>query len=987
MKAEQTADKIRNTAGMVILWFIFVILTSFGAQPAEAEAAMEQNIYTQPFCSEYRPQQEAGMNTTSTYYPRGWQKAGGKLFYMVTERQYYVSGWKQIKGERYYFDDNGYCVTGWARMTPEIRWGTDARIVYFDPESGKMLTGYRVIDGVGRAFANSGYLMIGRDQEIKVGGQRYLTDNAGVCSHFVPAQGGSFQNAKEVFQALSPDDVVSGDYEFQARVNENTKMEPFGFDSALFANAQSSSYISWCNIKDETLKGRIGAWYRDVGTYQGRVVDVKCIISDYRLQTNYGDEWGMIGFNRDNIGIAQNGVEYAEMRMEFYDHETGERIHVKGYATIADIDFAQACAVTSPYDRIYVAQDCELLYMAGADGNPVFADDLYNWTSRVDDDTAGQVLIYFDSDYFSFRFYMDGTVWENENGQVYYQGMNNGRYPHFSEEDVMNNPELGSHSWQSYTASRFARVTTPHPPVKTVTDNDETDVEENTLTSLTEGFSYKISQNVPLQSQTKFYYTSYQVTDVLEPCLEFVGARVEDDAGRDVTNLFEIKQNGQTTAFVCRDPLDSGFYGKNYHYIINVKVKAGTDLENYRDGDAYRIPNVASLAVKSAYEDEVYETNPVHTLIPVLVRDCSLTIVKQSSRDHSMLADAEFRIYEWNGQEYEEKAALTNHGDGTYSVTGLACTVKNGGWFKIKETKVPEGFTGTWESEFQIDRNGENGQEFKYSVENAPEAPRAALTVKKKDQSTGEPVAGAEFSVYEWNVNTSMYNPEPVCILTEAEGGIYSDAEHLIRSDLNDGWFKVVETKAPEGYTGAWEQEFQIAQGNGGVQEFTYEVENTRLVQLTLNKTIYAEEFYVPHGDASFIFLVSGTDLSGDAHTYARAVTFTEEYVKEHTAEDGTVTLSASIADIPAGTYRIEEKKTARYELTEVFPLTDNISVRVREYKDARTGEHGSEVEYADADLTVKDGEVTFVNRKTVWDKYSHTDIVTNTFQISRERK
>ena len=58
---------------------------------------------------------------------------------------------------------------------------------------------------------------------------------------------------------------------------------------------------------------------------------------------------------------------------------------------------------------------------------------------------------------------------------------------------------------------------------------------------------------------------------------------------------------------------------------------------------------IRRLDCKSSYEDEVYETNMVHTLIPVLVRDCSLKLVKQSSRDHAALTDAEFRIYEWNG--------------------------------------------------------------------------------------------------------------------------------------------------------------------------------------------------------------------------------------------------------------------------------------------------------------------------------------------------
>ena len=37
-----------------------------------------------------------------------------------------------------------------------------------------------------------------------------------------------------------------------------------------------------------------------------------------------------------------------------------------------------------------------------------------------------------------------------------------------------------------------------------------------------------------------------------------------------------------------------------------------------------------------------------------------------------------------------------------------------------------------------------------------------------------------------------------------------------------------------------------------------------RLAELTINKTIYAEEFYAPHGNVSFIFLISGTDIAGE---------------------------------------------------------------------------------------------------------------------------
>ena len=122
---------------------------------------------------------------------------------------------------------------------------------------------------------------------------------------------------------------------------------------------------------------------------------------------------------------------------------------------------------------------------------------------------------------------------------------------------------------------------------------------------------------------------------------------------------------------------------------------------------------------------------------------------------------------EWGG--YEEYAVLTNHGDGGYSISGLAYTAKNSGWFKLRETKAPEGFAGAWEREFQISRNGGNGQVFQYTAENDPKEPKAALTVRKVDQSNGKSLAGAEFSVSEWNVNSRKYGTDPVCVLGDRQ--------------------------------------------------------------------------------------------------------------------------------------------------------------------------------------------------------------------------
>lgn len=983
MKSLQIIKKFKIVI-VVILGILFGIAASLAAKSVVAEAAMENNVYTEPFNAPYYPGQSASIATTSTTYSTGWQKAGGRWFYMVTGNTYYANGWQPVDGKWYYFDGNGYCVTGWIRTTQDVRWGSNAWVMYYDPVNAWMVTGYQKIDGVGRYFDGQGYLLARLGYQFQVNGETYFVDAAGICSKPYQSEGAPFVNATSEFETLSPDDVISGDYEFQAQINENTTVEPFGFDSSLFDGAAYSDQIYWCNLPDNSLKGKVGAWYRNAGTYAGRSIDVKFIISDYELLDLYGPEYGVVGFDTKAIGIAEDGVRYAECKMEFYDHETGDPVNVKGYATITDVDYAQTCAITSKYDKIYVADDCALLYTTDQSGNPIFADDIYAWTNRDDEDTSGQVLVYFNSGTFSYRLYNNATFWNNDLGNPLYYGMTGGRHPHFTESDVINDPEKVLYSWLGYTATRFARVETPHPPVKTVSDSDETNVQENTLASITEGFSYKISENVPLQSNSKFYYSSYKITDKLEPCLTYMGARVLDDAGKDVSTLYTIENSGQTVTFTCKDPSSSAFYGKNYHYIIDVKVNPDADLDAYLSNGVYIIPNVASLAVVSAYENETYDTNVVQTKLPVIVKDCSLEVTKTSSEDGTLLTDAEFTLYQWDGSSYAEYAKLNNNGDGTYSISGLTYTATNGGLYKVVETKNPQGFQGTFEKEFQITKNGGDAQKFAYTGQNTPEKPKANVTITKIDKATGTLLKEAEFVLYEWSVKDNAYSKEPVQTLVyRSLDGKYYNSTSIERTDENGGWFKVVETKNPDGYTGAWEQEFQIAEANGGTQDFSFTAENTHLLNLTLNKTIYAEDYYSYHGDPSFIFEVSGTDINGNERAYARVITFTEDDVKTHTADDGTVTLSTVIRNIPSGTYTVEEKKVSRYALTNVTAQTDNVTVQITE-TGTQYGNIKPVTAQVTANLTEKDAEVTFTNRKITWDSYTHTDVKVNSFTIER---
>ena len=93
----------------------------------------------------------------------------------------------------------------------------------------------------------------------------------------------------------------------------------------------------------------------------------------------------------------------------------------------------------------------------------------------------------------------------------------------------------------------MAKTSLPAPAM-TVTDHDEKAVQENTLDSLSETYFYTISQNIP-REEPDYYYSDFTVRDILPECLEFVSAKVEDDAGKDVTFRFLVSHDDQNVTF------------------------------------------------------------------------------------------------------------------------------------------------------------------------------------------------------------------------------------------------------------------------------------------------------------------------------------------------------------------------------------------------------------------------------------------------------
>ena len=87
--------------------------------------------------------------------------------------------------------------------------------------------------------------------------------------------------------------------------------------------------------------------------------------------------------------------------------------------------------------------------------------------------------------------------------------------------------------------------------------------------------------------------------------------------------------------------------------------------------------------------------------------------------------------------------------------------------------------------------------------------PKMSLKLTKKDSSSGEALSGAEFTLYEWD--GTEYTKLGMLTPSADETGTYVYPV-LQTTEKDEGKFKIIETKVPDGYTGAYEKEFSVDQ-------------------------------------------------------------------------------------------------------------------------------------------------------------------------------
>ncbi|WP_040196230.1 vWA domain-containing protein [Candidatus Soleaferrea massiliensis] len=141
-----------------------------------------------------------------------------------------------------------------------------------------------------------------------------------------------------------------------------------------------------------------------------------------------------------------------------------------------------------------------------------------------------------------------------------------------------------------------------------------------------------------------------------------------------------------------------------------------------------------------------------------------------------------------------------------------------------------------------------------------------------------------------------------------------------------------------------------------------------------INKQINLNDVNLSNGDPIFVFCLQKLNENGDVvETKYDYVRFDDEAVNQRRTD----TLSVEWRNLSKGTYRVVEQKALRYDFDRFGPVTSNGTA------DATRESVTFQIGLSNSERTVlPNGEGTFINKKTLDDYFTDTDIVNNQFEI-----
>lgn len=359
----------------------------------------------------------------------------------------------------------------------------------------------------------------------------------------------------------------------------------------------------------DNLKGKIGKTWTNVGLFKGKQLDMKWTIMDWKKAGFQGGEYIKLGDT--DISISTGGYGYnsnanqpmrgVKIKGEFIDHATGKvATDVKGnFMNFVDVDALQGYVfdkeATKKIAKIFVSNDSWIDGELLSDGRLVLKEP--NNGDGSSNDEFAMFTTLFDGNTFTFDWIKDYGVY-NKNRVIDWK-----------------NDQFSQYS--GYTSKKLAR-TEIATPTKLVSDLNEKLVTYNTIQTYDEVFSYDITHRVP-NEKSIFYYQSYVLTDSLISELSEKKVSITNEAGKDMMYFFTKKTQGNTIKYeATKEALKSAaFYGHDYRLKIDVGIKAGANLDKYKDEKGkIQLPNTA----KSIVNGQEKTTQKVETAVPNLIK-------------------------------------------------------------------------------------------------------------------------------------------------------------------------------------------------------------------------------------------------------------------------------------------------------------------------------------------------------------------------------
>ncbi len=570
-------------------------------------------------------------------------------------------------------------------------------------------------------------------------------------------------------------------------------------------------------------------------------------------------------------------------------------------------------------------------------GNANFAGNTYDFVFKVRMDPAEMTPTY------------------NGNGASY-------QVTNRAEVTYEHNKKQITQNTNSVIATAAVAKPSPAAPVKGI--SGDTSRTSYTAAKRTEKITYSIFQAVPAYVHAFDADSLITMTDVLEPCWKYEGAKVYLD-GTQLSSGWTASANGRTVTVSGANLPD--YSGKTLRFDITVSLDQKYDMSAYRSvsGGAVidTIPNKAR--VKFSYPKAFSNTAEKETnTVQVIFREnaVNLAVKKTNADTGENIPDAEFTVYEWDGSGYNiSRGRMSYDGFGkAYRMEQLIRTASNEGKFKVAETATPAGYTGSWSQEFVIE-DSEAGETRTLTFNAVNSTPRGTITIYKKNE-IGVRLSGGVFEIRAKGDISSPEGKRLVKAGTVVDTVTTGADGKAVSRELYLGTYTVTETKAPAGYA---------VSGNPKDVTLSYQDKNTERVSreltftdrlasvhLRLTKEIDKADIVWAQGNPTFTFRVEGTDLYGRFHTYYETVEFTKSSV----GNGAKARLTADIT-VYAGTYRATEEKTMRYKLKSIHSVANGTA-------------DGTSVSF---DLSKgADGAAAFYNAKTADENLSHTVFVRN---------